>query len=170
MTSLKIVEKLNHIQQDLNAPKNQTNEFASFNYRKAEDILQAVKPLLDGMIITLSDEMVEVGGRVYVKATANLIDGEHELNVTAFARETLTKKGMDEAQITGAASSYARKYALNGMFAIDDNKDPDSMDNSKHDPLSAEEQLWVDAVNNDPAALETITDPILKAKIKEATK
>ncbi|WP_461521571.1 ERF family protein [Porticoccus sp.] len=113
------------IQVALRAPKGQINTFGDYRYRSCEDILEAVKPLLKGMALTLSDEMVEVGGRVYVKATATF----EGISVTAFAREQEMKKGMDQAQITGAASSYARKYALNGLFLIDDTKDADTTDN-----------------------------------------
>lgn len=129
-----IIEKLMHIQQSLKAPKNQKNTFGGYNYRSCEDILEAVKPLLakEKCTLTLSDEIEEVGGRIYAKAKATLYDSASEtdghidtITVTAFAREEDTKKGMDASQITGAASSYARKYALNGLFAIDDNKDSD---------------------------------------------
>jgi hypothetical protein len=122
------------IQAALRAPKGQTNTFGKYKYRSCEDILEAVKPLLNGRALTLSDEIVEVGGRVYVKATAQF----EGISVTAFAREQEMKKGMDEAQITGAASSYARKYALNGLFLIDDNKDADTMDNSVKPTLTPE--------------------------------
>jgi len=122
-------EKLAKIQRDLNAPKNQRNNFGNYNYRSCEDILQAVKPLLDGLTLVINDDIQVIGDRVYVKATAVLSDGEHEIKASAFARESLTKKGMDESQITGATSSYARKYALNGLLLIDDNKDADSRDN-----------------------------------------
>jgi hypothetical protein len=115
------------IQKNLRAPKNQYNKFGQYNYRSCEDILEALKPLTTelGATITISDEMVEVGGRIYVKATATLRCGEESVSTTAYAREAEAKKGMDESQITGATSSYARKYALNGLFAIDDNKDAD---------------------------------------------
>ena len=122
-------ERLAKIQRDLNAPKNQRNNFGNYNYRSCEDILQAVKPLLDGLTLVINDDIQVIGDRVYVKATAVLSDGEHEIKASAFARESLTKKGMDESQITGATSSYARKYALNGLLLIDDNKDADSRDN-----------------------------------------
>ena len=125
-----IRQKLQGIQSSLKAPKGQTNKFGGYRYRSAEDILEALKPLLGewGCSLVIQDEMVEVGGRVYVKATANLIDNETEsvLSTSAFAREAEAKKGMDDAQITGSASSYARKYALNGLFANDDTKDPDA--------------------------------------------
>ena len=122
---------LNKIQQDLHAPKGQKNEFGGYNYRSAEDILKSVKPLLGDGWLKLSDEVVEIGGRVYVKATATLFDGEHTVEASAYAREQASRKGMDEAQVTGAASSYARKYALSGLFSIDNEKDPDTKDNSK---------------------------------------
>lgn len=125
-----IRQKLQGIQSSLKAPKGQTNKFGGYKYRSCEDILTAVKPLLAewGCSIVIQDDIVEVGGRVYVKATVSLADSDTELAVsaTAFAREAEVKKGMDDAQITGSASSYARKYALNGLFAIDDTKDADA--------------------------------------------
>lgn len=117
------------VQATLKAPKGQTNNFGGYRYRSCEDILEATKPLLNGLVLTISDDMVAVGDRVYVKATATLTDGEHSLQNTAFARESLSRKGMDDSQVTGSASSYARKYALNGLLLIDDTKDADSMDN-----------------------------------------
>ena len=116
------------IQSELKAPKSQRNNFGNYNYRSAEDILEAVKPLLKkhNCALVINDDIVEVGDRVYVKATAMLaIANTPFASATAFAREALVKKGMDEAQITGSASSYARKYALNGLLAIDDTKDAD---------------------------------------------
>lgn len=134
------MKKLIEIQQQLKAPKNQMNKFGNYRYRSAEDILEALKPLLKDCILTLSDEMVEIGGRVYVKATATIADGTNVIKVTAFAREEETKKGMDGSQITGAASSYARKYALNGLFLIDDTKDSDATnDHGKVVEVEAEE-------------------------------
>ncbi len=119
---------LTSIQKELKAPKSNFNSFGKYNYRSCEDILEAVKPLLDKYKSTLflSDEVVEVGGRIYVKATATFRDGSSEVKVTAYARESVEKKGMDDSQITGTASSYARKYALNGLFLIDDTKDADT--------------------------------------------
>src|SRR3972149_1831149 len=125
-----IHETLVFIQQNLKAPKNQHNNFGNYNYRSCEDILEAVKPLLGGCSLTVEDEIINVGERYYVKATAKLCDGEKEITNTAFARESADKKGMDDSQITGSTSSYARKYALNGLFAIDDTKDADTMDNT----------------------------------------
>lgn len=125
-----ITEKLMRIQTEIKAPKNLYNSFGKYNYRNAESICEAVKPYLirEKVMLTLSDEMVEIGGRIYVKATAQLEDTEVQgtYRVSAYAREAAEKKGMDESQITGTASSYARKYALNGLFLLDDTKDADS--------------------------------------------
>lgn len=124
---------LHDIQTKLKVGKENTNTFGKYNYRNCSDILEAVKPLLpEGFSLLLSDEIVLIGERYYVKATAILSNGEESAVVTAFARESFDKKGMDDSQITGASSSYARKYALNGLFAIDDTKDADSMDNTDH--------------------------------------
>lgn len=122
------MDALIKIQHELKAPKGQYNSFGKYKYRSAEDILEAVKPLLSkyNAQLTLSDEIIEVGGRVYVKATATFKDSDSIETVTAFAREPSDKKGMDDSQITGTASSYARKYALNGLFLIDDTKDADT--------------------------------------------
>lgn len=119
---------LNDIQSELKAPKGQYNSFGKYNYRSCEDILEALKPLLKAhkSELFLSDKLIEVGGRIYVEATATFKAGDESVVVTASAREPETKKGMDEAQITGTASSYARKYALNGLFLIDDAKDADT--------------------------------------------
>lgn len=120
--------KLMEVQEKLKAPKGQENKFGGYKYRSCEDILEAVKPLLkkNGLALFISDEITEVGDRIYVKATATLSDGETSISTTAYAREAESKKGMDESQVTGATSSYARKYALNGLFAIDDTKDADA--------------------------------------------
>jgi len=124
------MKELRRIQQELSVPKGQKNTFGNYNYRSCEDILEAVKPLLGTTALVLSDEIVMSGERFYVKATAKLFTGTESIENTAFAREATEKKGMDAAQITGAASSYARKYALAGLFLLDDNKDADTMDNS----------------------------------------
>lgn len=125
-----IKEKLLNIQQNLKVNKGQFNKFGGYKYRSCEDILEAVKPLLqkNKVILTLTDDLVQVGERYYIKATAILRDLEDDTQIenTAFARESETKKGMDDSQITGTASSYARKYALNGLFCIDDTKDADT--------------------------------------------
>ena len=121
------MKELIEIQSELKAPKNQWNDFGKYNYRSAEDILEAVKPLLKkhGCHLTISDEMIQLGDRYYVKATATLSKDADSISTTAYAREEESKKGMDASQITGATSSYARKYALNGLFCIDDTKDAD---------------------------------------------
>lgn len=120
------------IQSELKAPKSQYNSFAKYNYRSCEDILEAVKPILAKykVSLTISDEVVLVGDRFYIKATASLSNGNQAITSYGFAREPEQKKGLDESQITGMASSYARKYALNGLFCIDDTKDADTMDNT----------------------------------------
>lgn len=130
-TKLNLIQKLAQIQLELKAPKNQRNKFGGYNYRSAEDILEAVKPLAIkyGAVVHITDEVVNVGDRIYVKAHVSLYDMDNignSISSYALAREEETKKGMDGSQITGAASSYARKYALNGMFAIDDTKDSDA--------------------------------------------
>ena len=137
-------DKLLQIQSALKVPKSNVNTFGKYKYRNCEDILEAVKPLLkeQGLVLTLADEIVEIGGRVYVKTTARLYEnGGDNVNgkfaeVTGFAREEETKKGMDGSQITGAASSYARKYALNGLFLIDDTADSDATNDGGEKPKS----------------------------------
>ena len=125
-----MLEKLLRIQTKIKAPKNLYNSFGKYKYRNAESICEAVKPFLaeEDCVLLLSDEIVSVGDRIYVKATATIkaCNSDMEISVSAFARESLEKKGMDESQITGTASSYARKYALNGLFLLDDTKDADS--------------------------------------------
>lgn len=122
-------EKLGRVQRSLNAPKNLFNKFGGYAYRSAEGILEAVKPLLsqENAVITLTDEVREIGGRIYVEACASFISNGDIISVKAYAREEESKKGMDAAQVTGSVSSYARKYALNGLLLIDDNKDPDAL-------------------------------------------
>lgn len=122
-----IYNELSRIQKELKAPKGQFNKFGNYKYRSCEDILEAVKPLLGDCCLTISDDIVLIGDRYYIKATARLaLSNEDYIENSAFAREAFDKKGMDESQITGASSSYARKYALNGLFAIDDTKDADA--------------------------------------------
>lgn len=133
---------LQKIQSELKAPKGQFNSFGGYKYRSCEDILEALKPVLAkyNAAILLSDTVELVGNRVYVKATATLKSQEGEISVTAYAREAESRKGMDDSQITGSASSYARKYALNGLFGIDDTKDADTMDNRTQDPKKPAKQ------------------------------
>lgn len=129
-------EKVIAAQAALKAPKSQRNQFGGYNYRSCEDILEAAKPILAelGLRLTLSDEIVMVGERTYVRARAYLTDGSASIDTTAYAREEEAKKGMDAAQITGSASSYARKYALNGLLLIDDTKDPDATNTHGKNP------------------------------------
>lgn len=126
------------IQQSLKVPKSQFNDFGKYKYRSAEDILEAVKPVLkeNNAVIILTDEAVYVGQRHYIKATATITDGNESYSACAFAREEETKKGMDASQITGSCSSYARKYAMNALLAIDDTKDSDST--NTHDKTPAQ--------------------------------
>ena len=129
------MKELISIQSELKAPKTQVNRFGGYKYRKAEDILEAVKPLLAKQKCTLiiTDDVVLIGNRIYVKATATIKNEKGECETTTgWAREEETKKGMDGSQITGASSSYARKYALNGLFAIDDNADSDTTNDGQH--------------------------------------
>lgn len=133
---MSVYEKLAAVQSELKAPKDKFNKFGGYAYRSAEGILEAVKPILKkhGAVLTLSDTMVEIGGRVYVRAIAefgDIEDMEKHIGVTAYAREPEEKKGMDTSQITGTASSYARKYALNGLLLIDDTKDADTEEYAK---------------------------------------
>ncbi|WP_282667814.1 ERF family protein [Lactococcus cremoris] len=126
-----ITQKLIKVQSELKAPKGQKNTFGNYNYRSAEDILEAVKPLLSeqGLLMTITDIIEQIGERYYIQAKVILTYGEDTVEVTGYARESLNKKGMDDSQITGTASSYARKYAMNGLFLIDDTKDSDSNEN-----------------------------------------
>ena len=158
------VSELVFIQSKLKAPKNQENKFGGYKYRSCEDILEAVKPLLAEVncSLTISDDIMQVGDRIYVKATATLYTPTQTFVNTAFAREPLQKKGQDESQVTGAASSYARKYALNGLFCIDDTKDADALNTNKEYTQSAE-------ANQDSLqeAFEIVKPEILTAPSKQ---
>lgn len=137
------MKELIAIQSELKAPKSQFNKFGGYKYRKAEDILEAVKPLLNKQkcTLTITDDIVMVGNRIYVKATATIKNEKGEFETTTgWAREEETKKGMDGSQITGASSSYARKYALNGLFAIDDNADSDTTNDGHHQAAQQQTQ------------------------------
>ena len=171
---MKIVQKLSKIQQNLKAPKGQVNNFGKYKYRSAEDILEAVKPLTskEGLILTLSDEIQLIGDRIYVKATARLTDGDQEVVTVAFAREEASKKGMDASQVTGAASSYARKYALNGLFCIDDTKDSDATNDHGKQPVktttkkaSKPEDLFTKAFEHVRASKDKVS--AIKAVVKK---
>ncbi len=134
------IEKIARVQKELKAPKSKYNRFGGYYYRSTEDILEAAKPILEaeGLILNVSDKLENICDRYYVRATAVITDGEDSFVSTAYAREQATKKGMDESQITGSASTYARKYALNGLFCIDDTKDADSEEQEKERSKRAE--------------------------------
>ena len=148
---MSVYEKLMNIQSKLKTPKNQYNSFGKYNYRSCEDILEGLKPLLVDYkaIVTLKDEIKLIGERYYLEATASLIDIENgdKIEVTALAREDETKKGMDLAQVTGSVSSYARKYALNGLFAIDDTKDSDATNTHNKENNDTKGSLSNDQIN-----------------------
>ena len=143
---MSIYEKLLNIQNDLTCNKGQYNDFGKYSYRSCEDILESVKPLLKAnkCLLFLSDELVNIGERYYIKAQAKLVDAEEgqEIVVDAFAREEESKKGMDGSQVTGASSSYARKYALNGLFCIDDQKDSDATNKHGKDAPAPEKKIY----------------------------
>lgn len=152
MSDLKLA--LAQIQKDLNAPKNQYNKFGKYHYRSCEDILEGLKKVLGECVVTVSDEMVEVGSRIYVKATATISLGAESESVTGYAREGENKKGFDDAQLTGSTSTYARKYALNGLFLIDDNKDADSNERAtqaNNTPTNPDIDLINEAIKNNDA-------------------
>ena len=159
-----MIEKLIKIQSELKAPKNQNNTFGKYKYRSCEDILEAVKPLLsrEGLLLTLTDTIEQVGNRFYVKATVKLTDGTETIENTAYAREEETKKGMDGPQVTGTSSSYARKYALNGLFCIDDTKDADT-DEYKTE-TSERSKAQESAKRQEEQKYKTLTDLSHKAK------
>ncbi len=143
-------DKLIKIQQELKAPKNQYNSFGGYDYRSCEDILEAVKPLLarEKLLLTINDKIVKIGERYYVRATASLRDEEKNcIKSIAYAREEETKKGMDGSQITGASSSYARKYALNGLFLIDDSKDSDTTNRGEEKQEKSDVKLKASSSN-----------------------
>ena len=150
-----IQEKLFTVQQKLKVQKSNYNEFGKYSYRSAEDIEAAVKPLLAEAkcVLTLADELTLIGNRYYVEATASITDFEgNSISVKAYAREEEVKKGMDASQITGAVSSYARKYALSGLFAIDNTKDADTMDNTEKKAPKEDLPISIDEAKN----LETL--------------
>ena len=141
-----LIDKIITIQSELKAPKNQYNNFGKYKYRNQEDILEALKPLLrrEGLLQTITDAVIHTGDRYYIEATVTVTDGKSEVTVSGFAREAESKKGMDESQISGTASSYARKYALNGMWLIDDTKDADTQPPAKPQ-LTPKHKHWYKA-------------------------
>lgn len=154
------MEELIAIQSELKAPKSQFNKFGGYKYRKAEDILEAVKPLLakQKCTLTITDDVVLIGNRIYVKATATIKNKKGECETTTgWAREEESKKGMDGSQITGASSSYARKYALNGLFAIDDNADSDATNDVQHQAAQQQTQTQNQTAQTSQAAQQPAT-------------
>ena len=169
------MKELIAIQGELKAPKNQLNKFGGYHYRSAEDILEAVKPHLSkqGCILTISDTMEMLGGRFYVKATARLMNSAGEVvETTAYAREEESKKGMDSSQITGATSSYARKYALNGLFCIDDTKDADATNTHGKEEKKPDQPQNSQAPqsNDDPSIDAMVLDIMSASNLDEITK
>jgi hypothetical protein len=159
-----LVKKLSEIQRSIKAPKSQFNKFGKYAYRNCEDILEAIKPLMGDLAVTLNDQPKVLDGRHYIEATASITNGCETISTTSLAREPEEKKGMDASQITGTASSYARKYALSGLFMIDDNKDADNMDNSGG-PAKAPAMViddnarsWIDTIKADPSAASQLQD------------
>tara|TARA_R110000824_G_scaffold114532_8_gene265145 strand:+ start:9953 stop:10576 length:624 start_codon:yes stop_codon:yes gene_type:complete len=174
-----ITEKLNYIQHELKVKKSNVNNFAKFNYRTLDDVFENVKPLLNktSCVITISDDLVDRNNGTYIKATVELSDGNDSISVDAFARESVGKKGMDDPQMTGTASTYARKYACNGLFAIDDTEDSDSMDNRKQTLLNGkepteghitvEQNIKLDRLSRDPALKGSDTSAKVRQLINE---
>lgn len=177
LQGLTIHQKLNFIQTNLKVEKGHRNNFGKYNYRNLADIFEAVKPLLNetGCWLTVSDEMVNIGNSNYIKAVAIFGDQDGtEITCEGWARESVSKKGMDDSQITGATSSYARKYACNGLFAIDDTKDADSMDNTDHiSELQGNTLGTVKTVSDEEIKLERLCRAVefkgtgLQSKIKD---
>lgn len=169
---MEFIEKIVAIQSELKAPKGQYNSFGKYNYRSCEDILEGVKPLLakHGLVLTIQDGIELIGDRYYVKATATITDGKENVSTSAYARESLDKKGMDASQVTGATSSYARKYALNGLLAIDDTKDADTMDNSKKPVQQTQETVYNWQTLKARATQGGISEDDLKHYLKDTLK
>lgn len=167
-----LTQRVGDIQHKLKAPKGQYNSFGKYNYRSCEDILEGVKPLLKehNLALLIDDEIVQIGERYYVKATAKITDGREFVSATAYAREPDTKKGMDESQITGATSSYARKYALNALLCIDDTKDADTMDNSKKPVQQTQETVYNWQTLKARATQGGISEDELKRYLKDTLK
>ena len=170
---MNIYEKLLNVQTELKAPKGQFNAFGKYKYRRCEDILEALKPVLNKYKLTffINDEIVEVNNRNYVKATITIINIEkpdEQIQTSALAREEETKKGMDGSQITGASSSYARKYALNGMFMIDDTKDSDST--NTHGKDKTEQEKVKDFLNSRNGMIEKLSEYVKGDKLERMLK
>jgi ERF superfamily len=175
------IKKVAKIQATLKAPKNQRNNFGNYNYRNAEDIMEAVKPLLGDLVLTVNDELVfSPKGDTYIKSTATITDGTNSISNSALAREAMDSKGMSASQMTGSTSSYARKYALNGLFLIDDTRDDDATNTHGKEakaPAKATEQtqttkpVAAQAVANNPAgASAEAVKPTFKRPVKPQPK
>ena len=171
-----IYEKLQKIQYEMKAPKNLYNSFGKYKYRNAEGICEAFKPFGEkyGVVLTLEDRIIEIGGRIYVEAVARLIDTDPEAKektvfVSALARESAEKKGMDDAQITGATSSYARKYALNGLFLLDDTKDPDTEEYQQEQKPANKKEPEIQKSMVTPAHVNTLLNLLAQAGIHQNT-
>lgn len=169
---MNIYEKLLKVQIELKAPKGQYNSFGKYKYRSCEDILEALKPVLDKFKLTLfiKDDVIEVNGRNYVKATIILVNTEKPdeiIETSALAREEREKKGMDGSQITGASSSYARKYALNGMFMIDDTKDSDSTNTHGKEEVKTDEEKKQAFLNSKEGMIERLKESLSSDKLSK---
>ena len=167
-----VLDELSRIQKELKAPKGQYNKFGNYKYRSAEDILEAVKPLLGSCSLVVEDSIVVLGTtdeRFYIRAEAQLMLNDQKMSAVAYAREPESKKGMDAAQVTGSTSSYARKYALNGLFAIDDTKDADTMDNSSEGSTTKKAATTKKPTATKTAATKTVAKPKAVTKKAEGT-
>lgn len=170
---LSFIQKVAEIQGTLKAPKGQMNKFGGYKFRSCEDIVEAVKPLLTerGLILTINDELVQSGDRFYIKATATITDGDKSVSNSALARESEEKKGMDTAQVTGACSSYARKYALNGLLLIDDTKDADATEtHGKEESQAAKDVGFTQKAKDWKVSKKTEPVATVEAVKEEATK
>lgn len=166
-----IAEKLNYVQHELKVAKTNVNNFAKFNYRTLDDIFENVKPLLDkvGCYLIVTDSIKESNGATYIEANAVFSDGNDEIHTAAYARESIAKKGMDDPQMTGTASTYARKYACNGLFAIDDTEDVDSMDNREQTLLNGSAPVKGHITVDQNVKLDRLSrDPVLKGSGTQA--
>ncbi len=154
------MKSLANIQAQIKAPKGQFNAFGKYKYRSCEDLVEAIKPVINplGFSLILTDEVIEVGGRVYFKATATITNGEESYSSSGWAREDDNKKGMDASQLSGATSSYARKYALNGLFAIDDTKDSDATNDHKEKEKTQQKPELTPSHKNWPAAKKKLSE------------
>lgn len=168
---MSIYEKLLSVQSELKAPKGQYNSFGQYKYRSCEDILEAAKPICikNGLCLILTDSIEFIGNRYYIKATAIITDGESKMETTAYAREDEIKKGMDGSQITGSASSYARKYALNGLFNIDDAKDADTDEQTKATTNQSRQQSEPTQQNNASVICPKCGKPVTEMKTAKGT-